>query len=459
MELVSRGCAVHYFLPPDEAIREAARQSGAVVESYLEGDPQDFDLRQCGAEDIPRDAPIGDRPVYERHVWPLASALLSGEYIIERCRRLRVQAVVYDPMTPHGLIVAEVLKIPCLSLVTYPGMGSLSDLLKDDARVQFTIDVRRPYGERIKERFGVDVRAEMVTRRQYFAQNNLVTTSEALVAPLPPVGKKVWADELREHFKFEAIGCMVNDQAPHVAGAASESAVAIRGPLLPCDLPKAQLAAAKARGKKIIFAALGTMALNDRWNSDLGRSSGGNLPMGTTGKQYCQHVWRALLDACTGLTQEFHCVLCVGSQPDALEFLEDAPGQAVVLPDNVTMRSSVSQVEMLSTFADVFISHAGFNSLQESVFAGVPIIAIPQAVDQPANALKVQRCGWGRALLKPMEAVTAASIRTTLQDVTAPNAPYKFALDEARDSLRCGERRAADRLLGLMRDNARRGGA
>ena len=35
------------------------------------------------------------------------------------------------------------------------------------------------------------------------------------------------------------------------------------------------------------------MALSDRWSIDLGRASGGNLPPGTTGKEYCQHVWRA----------------------------------------------------------------------------------------------------------------------------------------------------------------------
>lgn len=37
---------------------------------------------------------------------------------------------------------------------------------------------------------------------------------------------------------------------------------------------------------------------------DLGRASGGNLPLGTTGKQYCQHVWKALLEAMEELGED-----------------------------------------------------------------------------------------------------------------------------------------------------------
>eukprot|EP00438_Fugacium_kawagutii_P018106 Skav213740 [mRNA] locus=scaffold19:87687:88736:- [translate_table: standard] len=81
-------------------------------------------------------------------VWPLASTLLCGEYLIKRCRDLKVSVVLYDPMTPHGLLVAQKLKIPKASLVTYPGMGSLSDLLSHADRVRRGAHFRAPYGRK-----------------------------------------------------------------------------------------------------------------------------------------------------------------------------------------------------------------------------------------------------------------------------------------------------------------------
>ncbi|CAL1154765.1 unnamed protein product [Cladocopium goreaui] len=136
-ELVRRGCRVHYFLPAVEQICSAAKESGAEVESYLPDMP-DLVLEHCGIEAIltcrvkePHEEILPDeQALWERAVWPLASTLLCGEYLIQRCRALGVSVVLYDPMTPHGLLVAQKLNLPKASLVTYPGMGSLADLMK-----------------------------------------------------------------------------------------------------------------------------------------------------------------------------------------------------------------------------------------------------------------------------------------------------------------------------------------
>jgi len=455
MELVGRGCKVHYFLPPNEDIRSAARDAGAFVEAYLEDDPQDFVLEHCGVDRMIPDLPEEEQQLWRGAVWPLASTLLCGDHLITRCRALGIQAVLYDPMAPHGLLVAHALRVPCVSLVTYPGMGSLAGLMKDEQRLRFAMETREEYGQRIKERFDVDMQDQMLSRRQYFASENFITTSDDLVVPLPAPGEKRWADEFRgEHFRFEAVGCMVSKSAPHVAmarAAPSETALLLD---FGSDLPVHELESAKARGDKIVYCALGTMALASRWNMDLGMYSAGNLPAGTTGKEFCQHVWRALLAALDFLGPGFHCVISAGTQLDALDFLPGGVGQ---LPANATVRSSVPQVEMLHSYADVFISHAGFNSLQESVFEGVPMIAVPQAVDQPANARKVEASGWGRAFLEPMSSVTAESLVEALREITSNTsaASIHAKLEASRAKLRGGEMRAADRLL----DFAAGGGA
>jgi len=444
--LVARGCRVHYFLPPNGDVRAAARASGAAVEGYLADDPADFALEDCG------DFSDCTQPGDQYAIWPLASTLASGEHLISRCRALGVQLCLFDPMAPHGLLVAKVLGVPSVSLVTYPGLGSLAGLLQDEGMLLRRRDLRWPLVREVQERFGIDLRGELLSRVQWLADDgNLVTTSEGLVEPLPPPGAARWADEVRENFSFTAVGCLASSSAPHVTSAPAPSAA---GPRLQSrfgsDFPAAELAAAAARGAKVVYAALGTMALSARWQLDLGSFSSGNVPAGTTGKAFCQHVWRALFAAMRELGEGYHCVCVVGQQPDALDFLEaDGEGQEPEVPENVTLRDCVQQVQLLSGHAHVFISHAGFNSLQESLVAGVPLVAVPQAVDQPANARKIKASGWGLAFFQPMTSVTPQALAASLREVAAEEGSYRAAVLAARQQLCEGQARAAEQLLAL----------
>eukprot|EP00428_Durinskia_dybowskii_P012481 CAMPEP_0170213476 /NCGR_PEP_ID=MMETSP0116_2-20130129/6362_1 /TAXON_ID=400756 /ORGANISM="Durinskia baltica, Strain CSIRO CS-38" /LENGTH=532 /DNA_ID=CAMNT_0010464027 /DNA_START=83 /DNA_END=1682 /DNA_ORIENTATION=+ len=481
MELVRRGCRVHYFLPPNEDFRSAARTAGANVESYLEGDPVDFDMEACGAQD---GGDGSDTALRELMVWPLASTLLVGDYIIARCRDLRVQVVLYNPGTPHGLIVAERLGLPWVSLVTFLGLGSVADLFPDPQILEVAKAIRRPYGQVIKETFGVDLHDQRISRFMHLARLNLVTTSEDLMAPMPPAGHAEWADEAQELCESRRVGCMVSDEALHITAAAATGPTLKAAPVAARSdfgrsLPLEELAAAAARGAKVIYAALGTMALSTRWSQDLGFQSGGNLPPGTTGKDFCQHVWRALIEATRRLGSGYLCVLCVGTQPDALDFLgdgqaEDGPapdvrvrhvGAMAAVPKNVVLRSSLSQVQMLQSHADAFVSHVGFNSMQQSLYAGVPLIAVPQAVDQPANARRVEASEWGRAFLKPMESVSAESLDAAIREVTAAGSRFQDVTSAAMSRLQGGPARAAEILVAIseagrrVEQVARQGGA
>jgi len=148
------------------------------------------------------------------------------------------------------------------------------------------------------------------------------------------------------------------------------------------------------------------------------------------------------------LGNDFHVIMSVGTQPDALDFL---PNGSCDLPPNVTIRSSIPQVEMLHSYADVFISHVGFNSLQESVSEGVPMIAIPQAVDQPANARKVETSGWGHAFLEPMTSVTSESLVKALREITSETsaASLRSTLEISGAKLNGGARKGAERLRNM----------
>ena len=55
------------------------------------------------------------------------------------------------------------------------------------------------------------------------------------------------------------------------------------------------------------------------------------------------------------------------------------------LPEEIVIVSSAPQTEILKR-ASLFLTHAGFGSMHESLFYGVPMIAMPIAADQPVNA-------------------------------------------------------------------------
>ncbi|QKW40640.1 oleandomycin glycosyltransferase [Actinomadura sp. NAK00032] len=67
------------------------------------------------------------------------------------------------------------------------------------------------------------------------------------------------------------------------------------------------------------------------------------------------------------------------------------------LPANVIARRSVPQPEVLARAA-LFVTHGGMNSANEAMYAGVPMLVVPQGADQPAVARRVVELGNGLSL-------------------------------------------------------------
>ena len=62
-----------------------------------------------------------------------------------------------------------------------------------------------------------------------------------------------------------------------------------------------------------------------------------------------------------------------------------------------------------------FVSHVGFNSLYESAYHGVPVVAVPLFADQFSNAKKVQQFGLGIEL--DYKSVNAEQLYETIEQV------------------------------------------
>ena len=67
------------------------------------------------------------------------------------------------------------------------------------------------------------------------------------------------------------------------------------------------------------------------------------------------------------------------------------------IPPNIWAYSFVPQLEVLQ-HADLFITHGGMNSVNEAMYHGVPMLAMPIMNDQPINAEQVVRLKLGKKL-------------------------------------------------------------
>jgi MGT family glycosyltransferase len=86
------------------------------------------------------------------------------------------------------------------------------------------------------------------------------------------------------------------------------------------------------------------------------------------------------------------------------------------LPPNVEVAPSVPQLAVLR-HAHAFVSHAGMNSIMESLAHQVPLVTLPQVPEQSLNARRVRELGLGDLL--DSVTLTAQGVREAVERVSA----------------------------------------
>lgn len=146
---------------------------------------------------------------------------------------------------------------------------------------------------------------------------------------------------------------------------------------------------------------------------------------------------------------------------ECLKAFGDLPGWHVVLqigkhvemsalgevPGNVEVHRWVPQAAILEQ-ADAFVTHAGSGGVNEALAAGVPMIAVPQAVDQFMNADSLVALGVARRL--DTEEATAEALRAALRDVTADEEARERLAGIRAELSTAGTAKAADLIEGLL---------
>ncbi len=114
-----------------------------------------------------------------------------------------------------------------------------------------------------------------------------------------------------------------------------------------------------------------------------------------------------------------------------------APEAIAPLPAGVSAHAHVDQLSVLRR-ADLFLTHGGFNSVQEGLAAGVPLLLCPQMFEQALNADVVVRQGAGVRLRTPTEDRIRAAAGRVLSDPAYARAARRVAA-ELRSGARMDE--------------------
>jgi MGT family glycosyltransferase len=149
--------------------------------------------------------------------------------------------------------------------------------------------------------------------------------------------------------------------------------------------------------------------------------------------------YRRCLAAFGGLPG-WHVVLQIGRHTD--------PGELGEIPDNVEVHPWVPQLAILEQ-ADAFVTHAGMGGSSEGLYTGVPMIAVPQAVDQFTNADRLVELGVARRL--DTADATARELRSALTGLAGdPAVARRSARLRAEVRAEGGTPRAADLIEELL---------
>lgn len=104
-----------------------------------------------------------------------------------------------------------------------------------------------------------------------------------------------------------------------------------------------------------------------------------------------------------------------------------------VLPENVRVYPRVDQMEVLAG-SDVFLTHCGMNSVQESLLSGVPMVLYPQHSEERAVAIRAEQLGAGVMLKR----ATPRGIKKAIEEALENSAYRENAMRIREDFLACG---------------------
>mmetsp|Transcript_58176 Transcript_58176/g.175894 ORF Transcript_58176/g.175894 Transcript_58176/m.175894 type:complete len:542 (+) Transcript_58176:123-1748(+) len=334
-------------------------------------------------------------------------------------KEVEPHAVVFCPLAHREApMAAKVLRIPCASLLTTAGPGSMTTILErfmeQDGtdpealnRELLTFEPELAAIGRLNAHYGLalepGLRAPLGKMDSIAgAAVCLVTTCEDLQDPM--------SEELARAYEadgvsFAAVGPLLDRAGAQRAGGHKDHSAADTLPVVGEDtsasgtdddvLSRAE--AAHASGRPVVLVSMGTVITGDApevgWT---GRKAGPDgQPRGLSGRELCQAAWAGVFDACGAARAGDGPLLVVAVGPQA------NPMGQVQVPPNALCAPVLPQVDILKAGVDLFLTHGGQNSFTEALSHATPVVVCPGFGDQPVNACKAVALGVGLKVDRP----------------------------------------------------------
>jgi len=340
-------------------------------------------------------------------------AVAYMEKILQDFEDFKPDFIIYDPFELVACLAAEIKGLPSVTTITVPNFNSypiLAGLVSDDewtARFEDHLNSQtlQRIGAQFKDRHGFDPLNPIFTVPMscYHPRGlPLCTGLRSFQQRMPSVIK----DKIPSFAKLEESCVYVGPMLLSTSAGriSSQEASTTRHPLLDEPFPHDDLAKYKGEGRKIIYISFGTVSTSPYFWDFQGPPTK-MYGARNNGKTFCRTLWQHAFEA-FGDKNEYGVVVatCTPSA-DALDGFE--------IPKNFIVRRRCPQLDVLKD-CQVFFTHAGANSLMESIAEEVPMIALPWFSDQFENARLVTQLGVGLHHENPVAEITP---RVMLEDV------------------------------------------
>lgn len=377
-----------HVAPTLPVVAELVRRGVAVT--YYCGEPHRARIEAAGAAFRSFDPGLGHGRVPRGDALAVTTALLGASAralprLVDEARQARPDVVVFDSMAVWGKQLAQHLRVPAVS--------SCPVFLIDYA-------ARLPAAVRAGSA-GPPARPSPAARLRYRA---LALWIRARFGATTPTVQGFFVNPGARTLVYSS---RAFTPRPERFDASYEFVGASLGPRGDAEgFPIDALA-----GRRVIYAAIGTILANP-----------------------------TLLRACVEAFGGTSSVLVLATGHTGAEALGPLPG-------NVIARPFVPQLDVLAR-ASLFVTHAGMNSVTESLWHGAPMLAVPHTFEERHIAARVQELGAGVSL-SPRD-VTAEALRSAAERVLgAPS--YRAASEAVGRTLRDagGPGRAADAVMAV----------
>ncbi len=255
------------------------------------------------------------------------------EHNLDEIRDERPDYIVHDSLCTWGKHIASIAGVPAVNLMhSYPLTRSSFGLRLETLSLILKVGLHK-----VASRFNPGSAANSLKKKY----NINLSHSDALI-------------------NFEDLNIIYTSKymAPKIDE--SEDSYHFVGPSLFFRDDKSDFPFEKLKGKQVVYISLGTLHCNN------------------------PAFYRMCIDAFLG--KDCTVIISVGMEVD----LQQLPGA----PDNFIIRKSVPQQKLLE-HTSLFITHAGMNSVNEAICAGVPMLLLPHQFEQKMIARKIEELGIG----------------------------------------------------------------